>query len=489
MNFSIVLASRNRPQLLSNLIQSVKKTTSNIDQVEVLVGIDDDDNVYKSLSKQLRSNYPFVKFFTRSRSPWLNRDYLNWISKEHSSGKYLIICNDDTEFKTQNWDNIIINRLRDYLADKPDGIVYGHLNDALHMSYCCFPLISRKAHDALGYSMPPEYPSWNADIFLWDVYNGIGRVCHMPEVLVDHISYHTGKREKDDINHHVRDLNNRGGFSIPSAESARQKLTQAIKLGSKFMVSNMSVVSPKVSIILSGINSERWENLIYTNGCNHDWEFVIVSPKEIPSQLKGCHRLTYVVDKGSPVRGLCIGASCAKGKYFTWGSDDAVFVPGTLNKMIDLLDSSNKLKDVIVARHIDKNNKISSDASMKLNNKYPKSSSVSDDWWDFNCCMMRSTYYRNIGGFDTSFNLHSTSCADLAVRVQRDNSYVELLEDPLLDYSVIQSKDKIIEKVKKVHDLPNYSKICDISHRIAIDLSNWEKSPSEWLEREKLTLI
>lgn len=99
MNFSIILASRQRPQLLSNLLQSIQNTTKNLNLVEVLVGIDDDDVEYRSLSINLKSRYPFVKFFTRPRSPWLNKDYLNWLSRDHSKGTYLIICNDDTEFK------------------------------------------------------------------------------------------------------------------------------------------------------------------------------------------------------------------------------------------------------------------------------------------------------------------------------------------------------------------------------------------------------
>lgn len=483
MNFSIVLASRQRPTLLSNLIQSIQSTTFNLDLVEVLVGIDDDDVEYQIISKNLQAKYPFVKFFTRPRSPWLNRDYLNWLSKEHSIGKYLIICNDDTEFKTRHWDTVLLNRLAVYLQDKPDGIVYGHLNDALGKSYCCFPLISRKAHDALGYSMPPEYPSWNADIFLWDVYNGIGRVCHIPEVLVDHISYHTGKRGTDVINHHVRDLNNRGGYPIPSVEVSRSRLRQCIQLGSVFEIKNISIVSPKLSIILSGCNPDKWEKLVYTNGSSEDWEFVIVSSEPMPSRFLGCHRVTYVVDNGSPTKRLCVGAACAKGKYFTWATEDAVFVPEKLDKMVKLLDQKPDNKRIIVAKVIDQNGNVPSDQSIILNKKYVKSSLISDSWVDFNPCMMFSSYYRNLGGFDTSFNLCETSYSDFAIRAQRNGAKVELIQDPLLDYSSMKSdEDKTLVDIKKSHEMPLYEKFSNLSDRMVIDLDNWEKDKSDWLK-------
>lgn len=497
MNFSIILASRNRPQLLSNLLNSIQRTTTELDLVEVLVGIDHDDAGYKDLSVALRSRYPFVKFFPRDRSPWLNKDYLNWLSKDYSCGKYLIICNDDTEFKTFNWDQIVLRKLNEYLVDKPDGIVYGYLNDALNMSYCCFPLISREAHDAIGYSMPPEYPSWNADIFLWEVYNKAGRVCNISEVLVDHISYHTGKRGKDDINHYVRHLNDRGGWNRPSVEDATHRLLTAIQ-NSKSKVRNpmirnirrMSVINPKISIVLPAIRVDRWQNFINSVDCQAEWEVVIVSPYELPPSLVGCDRITHVVDKGSPMRCSCIGAELAKGKYITWAADDGVFMGNrVLDKAMRILDGSGNNKKVVVTKYLEACAEVHPDSYYVLNNAYPRSPHIPDSWWIFNCAVMHNSYYKYLGGWDCQFEACPLGHADLAARAQRDGAEVELIQDAMLNCTHMPGASGDhgpIYAAHTFHDEPRYAEIYrspDCVNRVKIDPKNWQNSPAVWLRR------
>jgi len=229
MNFSIILASRERLELLSSLIDSIHNNTKDIEKVEVLVGIDNDDSISQKAALHLPKTYPFSHFFSRNRSSNLNNDYLNWISGSYAKGKYFIICNDDSRFQTKNWDEIIINKLENYLSDKPDRIAYGFMSDSLlnrhGMGYCCFPLITKEAFDALGFSMPPEYNSWNADIALWQIYSSINRICDLSEVTIDHISYHAGKRDPDHINNHVRSISN----GVQSVDAYVQRIKKVIE--------------------------------------------------------------------------------------------------------------------------------------------------------------------------------------------------------------------------------------------------------------------
>lgn len=212
MNFSIVLASRERSQLLVGLLASLEETTTDKDKIEVLIGIDDDDPESQDARVHLTKKHSFAKFFSRTRSNMLNRDYINWVYDNNGSGKYVIVCNDDAAFRTVGWDTIILENLNNYLSDKPDGVVYGFISDALSnrhgMAYCCFPLVSRKGVRAVGFCMPPEYPGWNADIALWRLYSSVGRVCDLSSVMIEHISYHCGKRERDPISHHVQHISN-----------------------------------------------------------------------------------------------------------------------------------------------------------------------------------------------------------------------------------------------------------------------------------------
>jgi hypothetical protein len=215
MNFSILLASRERVPLLTKFLQSLKENTKYIGAIEVLIGIDHDDKETCLSEEDLVIRFPFVRFFRRHRSKFLNKDYLNWLF-QFSHGKYVMACNDDVEVKTKDWDEIAINTLEKYLSDKVDGIVYGYVEDGLNdrhgMGYCCFPLFSRRAIQAVGWVLPPVFRSWNADIAAWRVYSSIERICAIP-VLFDHISYHTGKRSRDQISIQMERLDQEGGIT------------------------------------------------------------------------------------------------------------------------------------------------------------------------------------------------------------------------------------------------------------------------------------
>jgi hypothetical protein len=208
MNFSIILASRERVHLLDSLLNSIVNTTSDKNNCEVLCVIDSDDRVTKRFLERLKAICPFARFIVRDRANNLNDDYLNWAWRNHSSGNNIIIVNDDVVFKTPNWDQIVMSYLGRYLVDKPDGIAYGWIEDGLteragNLNYCCFPLVTRRAAEVVGFVMPPDFPGWGADIGLYRIYSAINRVCDMSAVAVDHISYHNGSRNRDHISHSV----------------------------------------------------------------------------------------------------------------------------------------------------------------------------------------------------------------------------------------------------------------------------------------------
>lgn len=213
MNFSIILASRERVQLLDSLLSSIINTTSDKNNCEVICVIDTDDRITKRFLDRLKNTCSFAKFIVRDRAPNLNDDYLNWAWRNHTKGKNILVVNDDVVFKTQNWDQLAIAHLDRYLADKPDGIAYGWIEDGLKsrqggLNYCCFPLITRKAAEVVGFVMPPEFPGWGADIGLYRIYSSINRICEIPGVVLDHVSHHNGMRERDHISFSVENRSN-----------------------------------------------------------------------------------------------------------------------------------------------------------------------------------------------------------------------------------------------------------------------------------------
>jgi hypothetical protein len=334
MDISIVLASRERVTLLSNLLESVKRTTQQINRVEVLVGIDDDDLATQKAATILTRKYSFVKFFSRPRSGMLNRDYLNWISADHSKGKYFIICNDDTEFKTINWDEIVCRKLEDYLANKPDRIAYGYLSDALlnrhGLGYCCFPLVTREGMNALGFAIPSEFPAWSADVALWHIYNGVNRCCDISEVMIEHISYHSGTRGADHVNKHVENLSATVEVKLPTEDYINKLkcalVRQPMTLFEKVVDSYNSVIKYQQRINYDTNLDTIWSNNMSDIG-------MIVRRCQTAEQLIDQVDKTFMYSINFPPENAC--------NTGVWSGDNDV--PRIRDKQIDWI--LNKQKD------------------------------------------------------------------------------------------------------------------------------------------------
>lgn len=218
MNFSFILPTRERPQLLSDLCNSLDSTAADKSNFEMIAAYDLDDTATCNIMPQLEARYPWFKSNGRNRSNNISKDYHNWL-KDQVAGDYVIICNDDTVMRTYHWDVVAMQKITNYLSDKPDGIFYGWIADSLldragGVGYCCFPMLSKKAIEIIGYAMHPYYTGWNADIHLYRLFQSIDRVLDLSEVWIDHISYHSGKRERDATSYNMQNITGGNGGVI-----------------------------------------------------------------------------------------------------------------------------------------------------------------------------------------------------------------------------------------------------------------------------------
>lgn len=163
------------------------------DEAEIVVGFDGDDENTIECIPMWEKLFPDldIRWVEFEQSDHLN-SYYNMLA-ELSTGEYLCICNDDTEYMTPKWDEIIY--------EKTDDVRY--LRGDEGTKFACFPILTRKAYEALGYVFHPKYYNWTADMALYDAFNSVGKVFNVPiEIL--HNSYHESRRVRDDINYKVR---------------------------------------------------------------------------------------------------------------------------------------------------------------------------------------------------------------------------------------------------------------------------------------------
>lgn len=188
MNFSILIPTRNRISELLRLLESINSKTKNIDQVEIICCCDINDKLSIDFLIDLNkfSNFD-LKILIKEQSDNLSEDYYNYMAKT-SIGKILWVLNDDCEIMTQDWDEIVLNQVKNFRYK----IFYLDIGDSTRNfnnngEYSCFPMVSREAFEALGYFFIPVIKGWSADKYLFDLYDGVGRIIPFKDkVFVEH---------------------------------------------------------------------------------------------------------------------------------------------------------------------------------------------------------------------------------------------------------------------------------------------------------------
>ncbi len=237
MNFTLVAACRGRYAMLERFIRSAFATASRPEEVELFVMSDDDDSQTRDLTKHLQRANPTwnLRSHSQPRSLNLNRDYIN-AGVAMGTGRYTWALGNDVEIVTPGWDEIVLREAEAYFADKPDRIAFIYIDDDLHkpgdQGGCNFPILSRESVDAVGFHMPPEFTTWGADHWLWEMYTRLveARVLSCRSVRILHHAHHTGRASRDEINCAV-ERNASGSMPPESLAAYVQRLDGAITRG------------------------------------------------------------------------------------------------------------------------------------------------------------------------------------------------------------------------------------------------------------------
>lgn len=178
--FSFLLPTRERPELVNRLIQSIIDTTNCIEDIEIILCVDDD-----LVSRDFTHDSLFIKKVIVQKGSTMG--FLNRACFDASSGRYLVIMNDDVIIRTKNWDKVIAAVFSAF----DDNIALIHVDDLLFRDrFCTFPILSRKACLEIGIC-PAEYMKYRIDDHIYDTYNilaylGHRRIVYLPEVVFEH---------------------------------------------------------------------------------------------------------------------------------------------------------------------------------------------------------------------------------------------------------------------------------------------------------------
>jgi hypothetical protein len=180
-HFSLVVPTRKRPAKLARFLDSVARTATHPERVEVVLVVDDDD-------RASCVSHPRLTVKHAVGAPGRTMGALNNAGFAASTGDWVMLLNDDVIVRTHGWDATALK----CAARFPDPFALLHVNDTLiRHHFCVFPLVSRAFYELCGEVCPAAYRRYRIDDHIEDVFNllallGERRSVYLPDVIFEH---------------------------------------------------------------------------------------------------------------------------------------------------------------------------------------------------------------------------------------------------------------------------------------------------------------
>lgn len=146
-SIAVLLPTRGRTDSLTRSVSSIVEKSTRPDQLEFLLGFDDDDTVGQAYFKSVIQPWLDSKDIAYQAVEWKSLGYagLNCYYNElarSASADWLFVWNDDATMDTQGWDDVVRSYDGQFLVLK----VHTHHEHP----YSIFPIVPRQWFDLLG---------------------------------------------------------------------------------------------------------------------------------------------------------------------------------------------------------------------------------------------------------------------------------------------------------------------------------------------------
>lgn len=260
----------------------------------------------------------------------------------------------------------------------------------------------------------------------------------------------------------------------------------------------------RLSVLLSGIRTQNWLKLYESIGksyTNKDWELVIVSPYELPIELKYKINIQWFQDWGNPCRCQQFALTKSQGDYINWAADDGWFTDCSMDKAFSLLSGENGIdswehdyKTIIVGKYREGDGdttEMTQDKYYMLNNhlgsacKYlPVETPL------LNVGLVSRKLLLETGGWDASkFEVLPYAYNDFSVRMRNYGCKFILQQEVMFECGHMPGTTGDhgpIHMAQTFRDEPMFKLIYNresCKDRIKIDINNWEKTNEKWERR------
>lgn len=191
---SLILPTRQRPNNVRRLLQSIHKTMDIEYPLEILFYIDSDDEESEDVMEEIQEKYKeyiYIDWINGPRIAHMGR--MTNLLFEKSKGNIVGLIGDDVVFRTIGWNHLVSTEFSKY----DDEIVYVGGDDLLNYNLFTHPFMSRKWVEVVGY-LVPEFKGDYIDTFLYDVATRIGRAVRLP-IVIEHLHFSNNKASMDEV--------------------------------------------------------------------------------------------------------------------------------------------------------------------------------------------------------------------------------------------------------------------------------------------------
>jgi hypothetical protein len=196
---SLLVPSRERLNLKLTLISSIITSVHDINNVELIFGIDEDDPT-RDVVYKIAAAIPFVTVVDiKNDGKFIGINRIWNLLYPHAKGDILGYIGDDMVFKTPNWDNEIINELTIKLPDDKIKLVHCYDGYRLHDEICVNAFLHKRYVEVVGYLCREEFLINWSDQWLYQSFKAFNRVTHRPDIHIQHNHWVFGNRKKDGV--------------------------------------------------------------------------------------------------------------------------------------------------------------------------------------------------------------------------------------------------------------------------------------------------
>lgn len=323
MNISILIPTKNRIHNIKNVLKTIKDTSEDISNIEMIFYVDNDDYA----SQDMIESYENINIkWVSSNEKILFSDMWNK-AYEISTGKYIMLCGDDVEFRTTGWDKKVLNYFKKY----KDEIMYlvpkdGYQNGALGVH----GFVSKKWIELIGYFTPPYFKYWYADTWLDEVSKKINRYVYAEDIEVIHCHPATPNKKTFDsvYQENFNKIDNSLHELYKNKQGERDHHKQILL---NYIINNDQKYNFNLSILICSINKRK--NLLEKLIFNLNNQILINNLQ------KNVEILVEVDDEKMPIgkkRNILLQKS--SGKYVVFIDDDDSVSEDYIKNILNALD-------------------------------------------------------------------------------------------------------------------------------------------------------